>query len=296
MLSIEAMGKNVEKAIESALLELKAPREDVDIKILEEGGLFKKAKVVVTISEDCREKYEKKEKKIEKITDEDEKLDIKSMFADLKEEKPKESNPEIKIEKEQKVEETKIKTDTKDLVKRTDRLNGIEFIKGLLKELSIEANVSIEENDETINISINGANSGDLIGYRGECLNAIQYIASIIEYDATQSRKRLVLDIENYRLRREESLKGLAHRIEEKVLKTNKSIKLEPMSANERRIIHTTLQEGDKVTTISKGIEPNRFIVILPKRTENTEETIQENIEENNEVKAEIDEINSTEE
>lgn len=272
MLSVEGIGKNVEKAIENALLELKAPREDVDIKIIEEGGLFKKAKVLVTISEDCKEKYEKKEKIIQNIVDdEEEKLDIKAMFADLKKEEPK-IQPEKKDEKAEKIKEADEK-EQRNLIKRTDRLNGKEFIKGLLKELKIEANVFVQESEDAISVSIEGGNSGDLIGYRGECLNAIQYIASIIENGASQSRKKLVLDIEKYRERREESLKGLAHRMESKVLKTNKSIKLEPMCANERRIIHTTLQESDKVTTISKGIEPNRFIIVLPKRDKNFEES-----------------------
>lgn len=283
MLSVEGIGRNVEKAIESALLELKAPREDVDIKIIEEGGLFKKAKVLVTISEDCREKYEKKEKATQKIEDdEEEKLDVKAMFADLKKEEPK-TQPEKKIEKTEKVEEINEIKEQKKLTKRTDKLNGKDFIKGLLKELKIEANVFVEETENAITISVEGGNAGDLIGYRGECLNSIQYIASIIENNASQSRKKLILDIEKYRARREESLKGLALRMESKVLKTNKSIKLEPMCANERRIIHTTLQESGKVTTISKGLEPNRFIVVLPKREKSYEDN-QENTDLNENV------------
>ena len=81
MKSCEATGKTIEKAIENALLELNASREDVDIKILEEGGLFKKAKVLVTISDDCSEKYNKKQ--VEISDDEDLELDVKSMFKDI---------------------------------------------------------------------------------------------------------------------------------------------------------------------------------------------------------------------
>lgn len=279
MLTAEGTGRTIEKAIESALLELKAKREDVDIKILEEGGLFKKAKVLVTISEDSKDQYAKKAKKVddEKI----EKLDIKAMFADLKNESVKEEvKKEVKENKKEKTE-TPIKVKEKTEKGKNEKLTGKDFIKGLLKELNIEANVFVEENEETINILIEGGNAGDLIGYRGECLNAIQYLASIVENESSQSRKRLVLDIEKYRSRREESLKSLALRMEKKVLKTNKSIKLEAMSANERRIIHTELQKSDKVTTISKGTEPNRFIIILPKRDQQeVEKTEVENEEE----------------
>lgn len=272
MLSFEGTGRTIEKAIESALLELKAKREDVDIKILEEGGLFKKAKVLVTISDDCRQNYEKKiANKI--ITNENiEELDVKAMFADLKNNLKKEDNETKEIKKEAKKEQKIEKKEEKSKEERNDKeniehtLSGEDFIKGLLEELKIDANVSVEETVDTINISIEGGNSGDLIGYRGECLNALQYIASIVENERNESRKRLVLDIEKYRARREESLKGLAHRMENKVMKTSRSIRLEPMNANERRIIHTELQDSESVTTTSKGLEPNRFVVILPKR------------------------------
>ncbi len=260
MLSFEGSGRSIEKAIENALLELRAQREDVDIKILDEGGLFKKARVLVTISEDCKEKYEKKTKKIEEA---DEVLDIKKMFADLKKDK-KESS--VKEEPKKEVAKQKI-----EIEKKTDKLSGKDFIKGLLKELKIEANVFVEETPEAVNVYVEGGNSGDLIGYRGECLNAIQYVASIVESEYSESRKRLILDIEKYRSRREESLKALAHRMENKVIKINKSVRLEPMNANERRIIHTELQSSESVYTISKGIEPNRFIVILPKNNNNNE-------------------------
>ena len=79
------------------------------------------------------------------------------------------------------------------------------------------------------------------------------------------------MDIENYRGRREETLKALAHRMENKVSKTKRPMKLEPMTANERRIIHTELQKSETVTTTSKGTEPARYIVILPKREETSE-------------------------
>ena len=266
MKSCEGIGKTIEKAIENALLELKANREDVDIKILEEGGLFKKAKVLVTISQDSVEKYEKKSQSFEEI---EEILDVKAIFADvpkldekkeIKEEK-KEAKEEEKLQKKQEKEEIK---KTKKQVKK-EKISGIEFIKGFLSLFKTDYQIYCQETEDEIFVKVEGGNTGDLIGYRGECLNAIQFIASVVETEFSGKRKKFILDIENYRSKREETLKALAHRIENKVAKTKKSMKLEPMTANERRIIHTELQKSEVVTTTSKGTEPARFIVVLPK-------------------------------
>lgn len=138
--------------------------------------------------------------------------------------------------------------------------------------ISPNYNLFFEEDEEKIFVKVEGGNTGDLIGYRGECLNAIQYVASVVENEFSGKRKRFILDIENYRGKREETLKSLAHRMETRVEKSKKALKLEPMSANERRIIHTELQKSESVTTTSKGTEPNRYVVILPKDSAENEE------------------------
>ncbi len=305
MLSCESTGRTIEKAIENALFELRAVREDVDIKILEEGGLFKKAKVLVSISEDCVDKYKKRESK--NLAPEDKsdlEIDVKSILSGIgdkegkKEEKiintgknnvhdkPKESMQIKKERKEEKLskkrdeikkeieEKGEKKADSVKIDSSKEKMSGEEFIKELISVLNVNAQVNIDENDNYIKINIGGGNAGDLIGYRGECLNAIQYITSIVENERSGSRKKVILDIENYRARREDTLKNLAHRMENKVKKTNKSVRLEPMSANERRIIHTELQASESVATLSKGIDPNRFVVIVPKRDKNMAENM----------------------
>lgn len=264
MKSCEGVGKSIEKAIENALLELKAPREDVDIKILEEGGLFKKAKVLVTISDDCIEKYEKREQRKQNQEPRDEEiLDVKAFFKNV-EKLRKESETENEIEKEI---EKPIKRE-----KKTEKISGVQFVKNLLEVLGTNYELFCEEDNEKVVVKIEGGNSGDLIGYRGECLNAIQYIASVVENEFSGRRKKFILDIENYKVKREETLKALAERMESKVEKTGKPMKLEPMNANERRIIHTYLQKSETVTTMSKGTEPNRYVVILPKTNKENEE------------------------
>lgn len=270
MKSFEGIGKTIEKAIENALFELKAKREDVDIKIIDEGGIFKKAKVLVSISQDCIEDYENKTTL--KADDVEEKLAVKAIFADVetltKEEKKKEKET-VKEEKKQNKEEKKQEGEKKKLQK----VSGAEFVKNLLEMVAKDFRVYSEEKDGCVFVKVEGGNSGDLIGYRGECLNAIQYIASVVENENSETKKKFILDIENYRAKREETLKALAHRMENRVAKTGRAIKLEPMAANERRIIHTELQTSQTVTTTSKGTEPSRYVVIVPNKKAEENET-----------------------
>lgn len=255
MLSCEGTGKNIEQAITNALLELKASREDVDIKILEEGGFFKKAKVLVTISEDAIEKYQKKE--------------------NLKKQEVVENKQEIKEEpvftKEQDVEEpvdhiisTKVETEQIEDIEKAK-----SFVAGLLEVAGIKADVTSEENKEEVFLNLIGAS--EIIGFRGEGLNSIQYLANVYVGKNNRHAKKVRVDCDNYRAKREDTLIALANRMARKVAKTNHSVKLEPMTANERRIIHSALSNDRFVETISKGEEPYRYLTILPK-SKKTEE------------------------
>ena len=257
--SAEATGKNIEQAIENALFELKAPREDVDIKILSEGGLFKKAKVIVSISEDAIEKYEKREKLRE---EEKEQKYIQEKISDKEEvfskDIKKEEEKEIK-EKENFKEE---KEEIKNSEEKRERISCIEFVKGLVDAFGKTAQISELEEDEVKKILLEGEELGDLIGYRGEALFALSYLMSSI---CKRENKKVVLDICGYRNKREEALKKLAYRMASKVIKSGRFAKLEPMDASERRIIHLALQDNDKVTTMSKGTEPKRYLIIFPR-------------------------------
>ncbi len=258
--SVEATGKNIEQAIENALFELKAPREDVDIEILSEGGLFKKAKVIVSISEDAVEKYDKR-KKIK----EEESFKNNTEKADLIENDKKIFNEEENFEKNQIIEDEKsdeIIIQEKNQIKNEVRPSAVDFIEGLIKAYGKEAVVSQIEEDEVIKIAINGEGLNDLIGYRGECLFALSYIMNTV---CKRENKKQVLDICDYREKRAESLKALANRMANKVAKTGRYAKLEPMDASERRQIHMALQDNDKVTTMSKGTEPKRYVIIFPR-------------------------------
>lgn len=255
MLSVESTGKNIEKAIENALLELKAPREDVDIKILSEGGLFKKAKVQVSISADAMEKYQKKSQR--RIIADEVEPEEEPKVKVQKVEKPKKEQAKKEEPKEEKVEPVKEKKEKKDKV-----LDPIEFLTGYFKVLGKDVTVDVTEEGDYRTYSVKGDDLGEAIGHRGEAYYAL---TTIFQAVTGKQEKRYLLDIDSYREKREESLQTTAKRIADKVAKSGRYYKLEPMKPAERRIIHTALQDDDRVTTLSKGTEPKRYVIVFPK-------------------------------
>lgn len=252
--SVEATGKNIEQAIENALFELKAPREDVDIKIITEGGLFKKAKVVVSISEDAIEKYEKREK-VKK--EEAQAEEVKEEVKEVKKAEKKAVKAEKKEEKAAEKEEKKQEKVEKEVVRPT----AVEFMQGALAALGKEGTVSEIEEESVIRIAVEGEDLSELIGYRGETMFALSYLMTTI---CKRAEKKQVLDVCGYRQKRNDSLTALANRTASKVIKSGRYARLEPMDASERRIIHLALQDNAKVTTMSKGTEPKRYVMIFP--------------------------------
>lgn len=141
------------------------------------------------------------------------------------------------------------------------------FLKNVLDTMDIKAEITINEEDDVINITLSGDKMGVIIGYRGETLDSLQYLTSLVvnkQHDIPY--KRIVLDTENYRNKREETLRRLADKTAYKVKKSGKPFKLEPMNPYERRIIHAALQGDSSIHTYSEGEEPYRRIVIEKKR------------------------------
>ncbi|EPY6471542.1 RNA-binding cell elongation regulator Jag/EloR [Clostridium sporogenes] len=138
-----------------------------------------------------------------------------------------------------------------------------DFLESILKSMNVEANINIKEKKDVIKIDLSGSDMGIIIGYRGETLDSLQYLVSlVINKDQSCDYKRVILDTENYRDKREETLKKLARRLGHKVRETGRSVKLEPMNPYERRIIHSELQNNNYVETYSEGEEPFRKVVI----------------------------------
>jgi spoIIIJ-associated protein len=141
-----------------------------------------------------------------------------------------------------------------------------DFIHKICQAMGVNANTQASKDGEHWHIDITGPELGILIGRRGDTLDALQYLTNLAVARKLSERVRLVVDVEGYRLRREETLVRLAKRLSEKVMRTGIRIVLEPMNPHERRIIHTSLQDEAKISTFSEGDDPNRRVVISLKR------------------------------
>lgn len=137
------------------------------------------------------------------------------------------------------------------------------FVQDIITSMKIDATVNVEEDNETIKIDVLGEDAGCLIGRRGETLDSIQFLAGLaVNKNKKNSHMRVLVDIENYRSKREESLIRYAKKTAREVAKTRKTKKLDYMNPYERRIIHSALQNDSYVNTYSEGIDPYRRLVI----------------------------------
>ncbi len=150
-------------------------------------------------------------------------------------------------------------------VKATEGEKAEAFLKQLLQKMNLNINAELTEDAEKALIQLSGADSGKIIGYRGDVLDAVQYITSVAVNAEQENFKKIIIDCENYRTKREETLTSLAGKLAEKAVFKGRKVALEPMNPFERRIIHSALQNNENVTTESEGIEPNRHVVIVPK-------------------------------
>ena len=148
--------------------------------------------------------------------------------------------------------------------KATGAQRAVEFIDEVLNKMDLTAKAELNTDGENPVITLIAENSSEVIGYRGEVLDALQTLASAIANIGNKNYKKVVVDCEGYRNRREDTLINLAKRLEAKATEMKREVILEPMSPYERRIIHTTLSESQTVTTRSDGKEPNRYVVIVP--------------------------------
>ena len=240
---VEFTRKNVAEALDIALDQFGTSSDNVDYEVIEKEtngllGLFAKpAKIRVRLKEN-----EETAEIIERVT--------KAEQADTTEEVEvaKEQNESVEI---QSLGET-----------------AIEFLKKVCLHMGVEAEFEVQCNDleNRIDINIVGKDMGLLIGKRGQTLDSLQYLTSLVVNKESSTYCKVKLDTENYRARRKETLENLARNISSKVKKTRKPVELEPMNPYERRIIHSTLQYDKMVETYSEGEEPNRKVVVALKK------------------------------
>ena len=139
---------------------------------------------------------------------------------------------------------------------------ALEFLAEVTEQMGLSLDITAKEGGEALYIDIQGKDSGTIIGKRGQTLDAIQYLTSLVVNKDQENYTRVVVDAENYRAKREKTLEMLAIRLANKVAKTKKSVKLEPMNPYERKVIHATLQNHPHVTTKSEGQDPYRRVII----------------------------------
>ena len=156
---------------------------------------------------------------------------------------------------------THIKIDAGDLGEM-----ACQFLQEMVDAMNVEASFDVVKKDDDVTINISGDNLGMLIGRRGDTLEAIQFWTNLALSKKMAERKRVTVDIEGYRKRREETLIRLAYKLADKAKKTGGRVALEPMNPQERRTIHMALQNDFTISTYSEGQEPNRRVVILPRR------------------------------
>ncbi len=225
--SIIAEGRTTNEAIENGLKKLNLPKKMVDIKVLE--------------NEEKRSFFSILAPRVVKVE-----LTVKE-----EEQKNKKTKKEIILSKEEQDKSAQ---------------NVEEFLKEIKGTLPEDAKYEIIKKENAIYVNLYSQELGFLIGYRGETLYAFQNILTAIAGKGIENKVRVILDIEGYKAKREKTLEDLAKKVAKTVIKTRKPIKLEPMQAYERKIIHSKLQENPKVETTSIGEEPYRRIVISLKK------------------------------
>lgn len=239
-----ATGKTIEEAVDRGLTQLGVGKDRVTVSILEQPskgflGLIgvKLAKVELTLLPDITSKSA-------------------ASSPSLPQQSARESKPEVNGG-----------VPRQDSGHPTEEAyqEAVTFIVNVAKSMGLTVEVEIIHTKEATTLQISGPDLGLLIGRRGQTLDALQYLANIVANRYSDSFIRLVLDAENFRERRKKTLEELADRLAGRVVRTRKEVVLEPMSPQERKIIHSKLQDHRQVSTLSKGEDPNRRVVITLK-------------------------------
>ncbi len=255
----EKWGNDVETAVDLALAELKCSREEVEVTVLEQPsrGFFGiGAKLALVRVEKKAPVVE--EKPAPAVVEE------KAPASAPQKQKPQKS--ETKVEKKKNKKEVQPKKSS--IEEEVGNLSTVEnhialdFLKEVTEQMGLVVDVTAKANEDSVLLNIQGKDSGTIIGKRGQTLDAIQYLTSLVVNKDQNNYIKVVVDAENYRSKREKTLEKLANRLADKVVKTKRSVKLEPMNPYERKVIHATLQNNPRVTTRSEGQDPYRRVII----------------------------------
>lgn len=269
---IEVSGKNVDEALTNALIKLETTSDKVEYEVIEKGsagflGMGRKlALIKVRKKEDkpVEANVKAKETETQKVAD------------------SSVSYEPVKAEPVKSVDNNEIKDDSHEQPKKTSKYTTVmpneeverritTFLGDMFKAMNLEVKIDVKFDDpDCVNVELSGPNMGVLIGKRGQTLDSIQYLTSLVVNKGKDKYVRIKVDTEDYRNRRKETLESLAKNIAYKVKRSRKPVSLEPMNPYERRIIHSTLQNDKFVSTRSEGEEPFRHVVVYLDKEKNS--------------------------
>ena len=258
----EKWGVDIEEAVRLALLDLKCSRDEVEVTVLEEptkGFLGIGAKLAKVRVEKIKPVVEEKKPEPKAEKKEPKHKERKSKEKKTHEKKSQDS-------KEDKTVNLALDDVDKDSLKDVEDHEVLTFLKDITEKMGLNLNFNAKAGDGIVYLEMNGQDSRTVIGKRGQTLDAIQYLTSLVVNKDKDKYVKVVVDAENYRAKRQKTLEQLANRLAAKVVKTKKYVRLEPMNPYERKVIHATLQKNPNITTRSEGEEPYRRVIIELKK------------------------------
>ena len=269
---IEVSGKNVDEALTNALIKLETTSDKVEYEVIEKGsagflGMGRKLAVI----------------KVRKKEDKPVEANVKAKETETQKVADSSVSYEpVKAEPVKSVDNNEIKDDSHEQPKKTSKYTTVmpneeverritTFLGDMFKAMNLEVKIDVKFDDpDCVNVELSGPNMGVLIGKRGQTLDSIQYLTSLVVNKGNAGYVRVKVDTENYRARRKETLENLAKNIAYKVKRSRRPVALEPMNPYERRIIHSTLQNDKFVSTRSEGEEPFRHVVVYLDKEKNS--------------------------
>ena len=262
---IQVSAKTVEDAVLEAAMKLATTRDHLEYEVIEKGSAgflgFGAKNAVIKARALTDEEIEITEVEAEPVKEV--KQEVKK---EIKKEEPVKAAPKAEpVEKAETVEA--VEAPAKKVVAPGKEISAEDFLKDVFKAMNMVVDIKVTKNEEenTLDIELSGEEMGVLIGKRGQTLDSLQYLVSLVVNKYSDEYIRVKIDTENYRERRKETLENLARNIAYKVKRTRKTVSLEPMNPYERRVIHSALQNDRYVTTHSEGEEPYRRVVVTLK-------------------------------
>lgn len=261
---IEVSAKTVDEAITKACIELGVSSDKLDIEVISEGssGFLGFGSKPAVIRAGKKEQQKEEEKKVQPEQPETEQ---KEEPAVKPQEEKKETPKQAKKADREPEKESVIRTEEEIAAMKQAASDFLEGVFAAM-ELPVKITMVFQQETQSLEIDFAGEDMGILIGKRGQTLDSLQYLTSLVVNKEQKEYVRVKLDTENYRKRRKETLENLARNIAYKVKKTRRPVSLEPMNPYERRIIHSALQNHKFVETYSEGNEPYRHVVVAPKK------------------------------